>query len=204
MVSKPTEIAVLGWGSLIWCPGGLRIKTKWRSDGPKLPIEFARISRDGRLTLVILPGAEDQQVYWALSEFDDLGDARLNLKEREGCVSVEDIHLLTASGQTAGDIPAMVIALIRGWLAAREQVNAAVWTGLTTNWREKRRQEFSSEDAVRYLKGLESDRDRAATTFNRAQEYVKNAPSLIQTRVRRAMQQEEWKDTTLAKVLFED
>ena len=25
---------MLGWGSLIWCPGGLRIKTKWRSDGP--------------------------------------------------------------------------------------------------------------------------------------------------------------------------
>jgi hypothetical protein len=203
MVSKPTEIAVLGWGSLIWCPGGLRIKTKWRSDGPKLPIEFARISRDGRLTLVILPGAEDQQVYWALSEFDDLGDAGRNLKEREGCGS-KDIHSLTASGQTAGDIPAMVIESVRGWLAAREQVNAAIWTGLTTNWPEKRRQEFSSEDAVRYLKGLESDRDRAATTFNRAQEYVKSAPSLIQTRVRRAMQQEEWKDTALAKVLFED
>src|SRR5436190_1350463 len=103
------EIAVLGWGSLIWCPGSLRIKTKWRSDGPRLPIEFARISRDGRVTLVVLPGAEDQPVYWALSEFDDLHDARGNLKEREGTPSKDHIHCLTGDGLTAGDISATVI-----------------------------------------------------------------------------------------------
>jgi|ERR1700687_5818126 len=197
------EIAVLGWGSLIWCPGGLRIKTKWHSDGPRLPIEFARISGDGRLTLVIQPGAEDQPAYWALSEFDDLRDARRNLRERESSAS-EDIHWLTAEGQPVADIPAMVRESVRGWLALRTQVNAAIWTGLTTNWQEKRGREFTPEDAVRYLKELESERDRAAISFNRAQEYVKNAPSLTQTRVRRAMQQEGWKDTTLSKVLFED
>ncbi len=197
------EIAVLGWGSLIWCPGGLRIKTKWRSDGPKLPIEFARISQDGRLTLVILPGAEDQQLYWSLSEFDDLDAARQNLKMREGSTS-QDIHWLTAEGQTTADIPAPVLESVRGWLAARKQVQAAIWTGLSTNWPKKRGQDFTSEDAVRYLKELQSGRDLAATTFNRAQEYVNNAPSLIQTKARRAMQQEGWKDTPLAKILFED
>lgn len=46
-------IAILGWGSLIWCPGNLRIRGPWRHDGPVLPIEFARISADGRLTLVV-------------------------------------------------------------------------------------------------------------------------------------------------------
>lgn len=38
------KIAVIGWGSLIWCPKGLKIRDKWKNDGPKLPIEFARIS----------------------------------------------------------------------------------------------------------------------------------------------------------------
>ena len=203
------EIAVIGWGSLIWCPGSLRIKTKWRSDGPRLPIEFARISRDGRLTLVILPGADDQQLYWALSEFESLGDACRNLKERESC-ALKHIHCLTAEGRAATDVHAMVDVCamvterVRDWLAARKGVDAAIWTGLITNWCTKRGRKFTLDDAVRYLNELESERDRAATTYDRAQKYVKNTPLLIQTNVRRAMQREGWKDTELPKVLFED
>jgi hypothetical protein len=56
------KIAVIGWGSLIWCPGSLRIQTAWHNDGPSLPIEFARILKDGRLTLVIRPGSVHQNV----------------------------------------------------------------------------------------------------------------------------------------------
>ena len=47
------KIAVLGWGSLIWNKGNLRLTTNWTDGGPILPIEFSRISDDGRLTLVI-------------------------------------------------------------------------------------------------------------------------------------------------------
>ena len=47
------KIAVLGWGSLIWNKGKLRLTTNWTDGGPVLPIEFSRISDDGRLTLVI-------------------------------------------------------------------------------------------------------------------------------------------------------
>lgn len=48
------KIACLGWGSLIWNPGDLKIKTEdWFSGGPILPIEFVRISTDKRVTLVI-------------------------------------------------------------------------------------------------------------------------------------------------------
>ena len=152
---------------------------------------------------MILPGAKGQPVYWAVSEFDDLGAARRNLKEREGC-ALKDIHSLPAADKTSGKVSATVTRSVRGWLAARKQVDAVIWTGLTTNWQEKRHQKFTSEDAVRYLKGLESERDRSATTFGRAQEYVMNTPALIQTKVRRAMQKEGWKDTVLSKTFFED
>src|SRR5437870_1628490 len=79
------QIAVIGWGSLIWCPGCLRIKSRWHCDGPALPIEFARISGDKRLTLVIHPGSPeettpDQRTYWALSELENLTAARKNLQ----------------------------------------------------------------------------------------------------------------------------
>ncbi len=47
------KIGIIGWGSLIWDPRGLPIKCKWHKNGPELPIEFSRISQDGRLTLVI-------------------------------------------------------------------------------------------------------------------------------------------------------
>jgi hypothetical protein len=199
------EIAVIGWGSLIWCPGSLRIKTKWRSDGPKLPLEFARISQDGRLTLVILLGAKKQQTYWALSEFDNVSAARQNLREREGWCALKNIHSLPAKNRDADDIPPMVRKLVSDWLTTRKELEAVIWTGLTTNWSEKRGgQKFTCKDAIRYLKQLESERDRAKSIYDRAREYVKNTPPLIQTKVRRAMQHKGWQDTELSKVLFED
>lgn len=79
------RIAVLGWGSLIWCPGQLKIQTPWHSDGPDLLIEFARISKDGRLSLVIHVGAIELKTNWTVMESDELSKAVDNLADREGC-----------------------------------------------------------------------------------------------------------------------
>lgn len=38
------QIAIIGWGSLVWDPRDLPIESPWHDDGPELPIEFARIS----------------------------------------------------------------------------------------------------------------------------------------------------------------
>jgi hypothetical protein len=83
-MSAHMRLAVIGWGSLIWCPGELAIATRWHLNGPFLPLEFARISKDGRPTLVIHPHAAQVRTYWAISRFDDLGDAIENLRKREG------------------------------------------------------------------------------------------------------------------------
>ena len=47
------KIVFLGWGSLIWNPGTLALAGEWQFPGPTLPIEFSRISDNGRLSLVI-------------------------------------------------------------------------------------------------------------------------------------------------------
>jgi hypothetical protein len=140
------KIIILGWGSLIWCPGGLRIKTRWHGDGPSLPIEFARISQDDRLTLVIQPGSARQSTYWAVSEFMDLKEARQNLKTREKTKS-SDIHHVLRDGTRAGDAPAGIAETIAAWMSQRGHIDAVVWTGLPSNWREKRGRDFAVDDA---------------------------------------------------------
>jgi hypothetical protein len=205
------QIAVIGWGSLIWCPGCLQIKSRWHSDGPALPIEFARISCDKRLTLVIHHGSPeeptpDQQTYWALmSEFNDPKAARENLQAREGAKNLDDIHSVTTDGQVEGAVDPAISARIRKWLDGRQNLKAAIWTGLPTNWPKKRDgKEFTREDAVAYLRKLECERDQAKATYDRAHEYVSNAPRQIQTPVRRMMREKKgWKDAELSAILFE-
>lgn len=197
------NVAVVGWGSLIWCPGSLRIRSRWRRDGPLLPIEFARISQDGRLTLVIHPSSADQSTYWALSDMTTVEDARGNLREREGA-KLADIHHVVRDGQQAEGVPRDIIERMRAWLAAHEDLGAAIWTGLRSNWKEKRGRDFSLDDAVQYLEELKAGRDQAKATYDRAREYVTNAPPQIATAVRRISRERGWSDTQLAGILFED
>lgn len=203
------QIAIIGWGSLIWCPGCLRLKSRWRSDGPALPIEFARISGDKRLTLVIQPGppeesTPDQQTYWALSEFGDLKAARKNLQAREGTAS-KHIHSLTADGQQDGAVNPEISARMREWLRVHKKLEAAVWTGLPSNWEDERKgRKFTVEDAVEYFIELESARDIDGDAYERAREYVINAPSQIQTAVRKMMREKRgWEDAALPGDLFD-
>ncbi|MGC1619958.1 MAG: hypothetical protein WA765_15825 [Candidatus Acidiferrum sp.] len=203
------QIAVIGWGSLTWCPGCLGLKSRWHSDGPALPIELARISGDKRLTLVIHPGSPeestpDQQTYWAMSEFGDLKAARKNLQAREGTAS-KHIHSLTADGQQEGAVDPEISARMGEWLKAHRGLEAAVWTGLPSNWDDEQKgRKFTVEDAVQYLGELEGAKDEAKATYDRAREYLINTPSQIQTPVRRIMREKKgWKDSTLSGILFE-
>lgn len=197
------NIAVLGWGSLIWCPGSLRIKTRWREDGPKLPIEYARISKDGRLTLVIHPRSAKQPTYWATSELTTMRDARENLREREDA-NPPDIHYVGRDGDDCAG-PSDVVGRVRAWLSTHADIEAAVWTGLPTNWPKRRQgRDFSPEDAVTYLSELKSARDETKTAYDRAREYIRNTPRNIQTAVRKAMRAQGWADAQLSRVLFED
>jgi hypothetical protein len=196
------KIVILGWGSLIWCPGGLRIKTRWHGDGPSLPIEFARISQDDRLTLVIQPGSAEQSTYWAVSEFTDLKEARQNLKAREKTKSI-DIHHVLRDGTRAGDVPAGITETIAGWMSQRGHIDAVVWTGLPSNWREKRGRDFAVDDARDFLLALEAERGRAEAAYDRAREYVTHAPPSINTAVRHTMRARGWNDAALPSILFE-
>jgi hypothetical protein len=175
------RIAVLGWGSLIWDPRELMLKsTEWHEDGPRLPIEFARISKDGRLTLVTYPGAEPQPTLWAESGLTDLGAARENLRAREGkTCRLNSIHALTrAGGSSEAGLDRATRESVAEWLETRPNLDAAIWTGLSSNWREERCREYSVDDALAYLRSLHGQQRQSAA------EYIAKAPQQVQTALR--------------------
>lgn len=189
-------IAVIGWGSLIWSPDSLQLASRWRRDGPLLPVEFARISSDGRLTLVIHPTAQSVQTLWAIATATELTDACKNLQDREGTTAAR-INSATAAGAFSEEVPADVQDAIAQWLALHRTVDACVWTGLPSNWMEKRGKPYSADDAVLYLTGLHDSR--------RAREYVQNAPAQIESAARRAIRaQFGWTNAILPDNLFDN
>lgn len=78
------RIAVIGWGSLIWDLRDLDIEGEWNTDGPLLPIEFARVSGGNRLTLVLVDNVPLQPALWAITRKASLAEAVTDLATREG------------------------------------------------------------------------------------------------------------------------
>jgi len=189
------KIAVIAWGSLMWDLGAVRIKNGWHQDGPMLPVEFARISKDGRLTLVIHPGSAPQRAYWALSEFTDLGEARKNLCEREGCKPEAIPYFPVGDGSPA--VPPEVKKDLEGWLSVHGDLDFVIWTGLKTNWPAKRGSDFSAEDALRYIEEIKADCERSNAAYEQLKEYIQKAPPSMNTTVRNMVRRRGWQDIAL-------
>jgi hypothetical protein len=177
------RIALVGWGSLVWRPGELQIEGRWKEDGPYLPVEFARISGDGRLTLVICSGGENIQTLWASLTYDGVSQARDALKEREQ-TTLERIGFLSIPDNRSrcGVLPNM-ISNIRLW-AKERAIEAVIWTDLPPNFEEETGTTLSGPNAVSYLKGLQGEKMR------KAKEYVQKAPAQVDTEVRKHMRDE--------------
>jgi hypothetical protein len=182
------KVAILGWGSLVWDPRELKewIENGFKSGGPKLPIEFSRISKDHRLTLVIdqLHGAE-VPTRFAISKRPALSKAIEDLCERERTVK-EHIGFTDLIGDQASfrEHPNHAFAhdLIVPWLKT-SGFHAVLWTALPSNYCDQTQQEFSVDNAVSYLLGL------PLVTRDKAFEYVRKAPEEVQTPVRIRLRQ---------------
>lgn len=177
------KIACLGWGSLIWNPGDLKIKKRqlpWHSDGPLLPIEFARRSRDGRLTLVIIPNGKESRVLWADLDVSDVAEARTNLCVREWPNGDPDKVVGLWSRRSAEQ--SLHAEGIARWAQSRD-IDAVVWTKLPPRFGNEERVP-TLEEALTYLRGL-SHYEREG-----AEEYIRRAPSQIRTPYREAFERE--------------
>jgi hypothetical protein len=185
------RIAILAWGSLVWDSRELAIAEAFRADGPRLPIEFCRVSGDGRLTLVIEEAFGTAcQTYFAESASGDLDAAIENLRLREGMPSAKGVGFVdVGSGKQsdrANSRHPKAVAAIKTWIPAIG-FDAAIWTALASNFREtdKAGEPFSVEAAIRYLESLD------APQRSEALDYIRKAPPKVQTPVRAAVN-ERW------------
>jgi hypothetical protein len=178
---------ILAWGSVVWDPRDLRIAAKFTANGPLLPIEFCRVSDDGRLTLAI-----DEtfgalcKTYSAPSSLESLDAARDDLCQREGMADAQAIGFVELASNRQSDLAMenhpQVVATIAAW-AESLRYDAAIWTALTSNFDEwgKGGEPFSVSAALQYLETLEG---QDPAKFAQALAYIRKAPPEIETPVR--------------------
>jgi hypothetical protein len=169
------KTAILAWGSLIWQPKELAYNKSfgWQKDGPILPIEFARISKDGRLTLVITENGTEVPVLNTLSNYHNLEEAILNLAVREGSVRNS-----TGSYDRIKDVFSSKFPIeneIKNWIKNTD-FDAVIWTDLEENWSTK------TNNRIEYLKELKGN------TSVIAEEYIRKTPLQIQTYFRKEIE----------------
>ncbi|MBI4262614.1 hypothetical protein HY624_03760, partial [Candidatus Uhrbacteria bacterium] len=149
---------------------------------PEIKIEFSRVSRTrkGALTLVIDPehGALSQVAYsWSnrATIEEVVEDLRCREETTLGNIGYVDLQTDTGTYRDAetGDS-------IRTWMKASE-VDAVVWTDLSSNFEERTKQQFSVPAAISYLKGLPE------TGRAEAKKYFAEAPSFVKTPLRTAV-----------------
>lgn len=174
------KIAILGWGSLIWQPKDLAFNKEfgWKSTGPILPIEFARISNDGRLTLVITEKGTEITTLYASSIYQDLDEAIFNLAVRE-CSGKKSIGYYDKNNNAFFSINLNIKSNIEEWIKQTD-FDAVIWTDLP--------EKLESKDPLEYLKSLTGNKSTSA------EEYIRRTPTQIKTALRTKIEEElNWK-----------
>lgn len=177
------KIAFLGWGSLIWQPKELKFDTNigWKENGPVLPIEFARISKDGRLTLVITKNGTEVPTLYSVSSFDSLDLAVLNLAVREGS-GRKSIGYYDKTKAEFSPIDFPFKENIKYWIQTTD-FDAVIWTNLPENWGIKENKvvikTIEPNDRMEYLQNLKGHQSALA------EQYIRNTPKQITTTYRK-------------------
>ena len=186
------KIAILGWGSLLWQPKDLQFDKEigWSKNGPMLPIEFARISKDGRLTLVITKDVKEVKTYFAISSYESEEEAVLNLAIREGC-GREQIGSYDKSKKNFSKEVFFENNILK-WIK-NTGIDVVIWTNLGEKWEVKNDDgevidTIVPDERVEYLKKLKNNK-RAL-----AEEYIRRTPTQIDTHYRSLIEKElDWK-----------
>jgi hypothetical protein len=181
--------AVLGWGSLIWDLENLapHVRLPWSMGaGPRLPMEFSRISAKRKMGLVACLDPEigvpcPTHAIASLRGGLDGAIGDLALRERAPRLRIGGVCLATGKAQGR----AAIVATVRDWCRAAGWTGA-VWTDLLPNYAEAEGEPFSVERGMAYLRRLSGD------GLDEAVRYIRNAPPETDTPLRRRLAGDPW------------
>jgi len=183
-----SKIAILGWGSLIWDLEILAPHTvgDWQmTKGPRLPMEFSRISPKRKMGLVVcldpMVGAPCT-THVIQSARDNVHDALRDLAARER--APHDLIGWADRARGAGRMDCVVLQ-VQQW-CTENGWDAAVWTDLEPNFKDHTKQVFSVAHGIAYLKTLREENLSEAFT------YIENAPRHTKTPLRDALMGDNW------------
>jgi len=183
------RFAIIGWGSLIWDLEALEphVRGAWRMEaGPRLPMEFSRISPKRKMGLVVCLDpvhGEGCPTHVIRSTRRNLPGAIKDLALRErahpGWIGAVD-----TAGHRHGRMPE-VIDMVGVWCAANG-IDGAVWTDLEPNFADHTGDEFSIPRGHAYLQTLGTE------GLAEAHRYITNAPAQTSTPMRRFLEADPW------------
>lgn len=155
--------------------------------GPDLPIEFSRVSTDGRVTLVIDPDAAPIRTYCVRLEVVDLDQAIQELALREKIAEAREaewVGVATRDDPTrnTGDTVEEVRSTISRWLLD-QPLDAVLWTALPARAPDGRFEKPSPDSLVAHLESL------SGHARSRAEEYIRRAPEAVRTRNRKRFEE---------------
>lgn len=182
-------IAIIGWGSLLWDLDDLEAKVEggWRlRAGPRLPMEFSRISPKRLMGLVLALDPADGvpcTTHAILSRRVRVAEAIEDLAARERAPESR-IGWADVSGEGFSRLP-LVVPRVSRW-CAEYGCTAAVWTDLEPNFHEVAGNAFSVASGLAYLRTLRGP------NLAEAHRYIRNAPLATRTPLRRALAREAW------------
>jgi len=141
-----------------------------------LPIEFARQSQDGRITLVLVQGKNSFNSNWALLDVNSSSEAKEALCEREG---IPRKHMETRigiwnQGLSGGSAIENTIAQ---W-ALSKTLTSVVWTALPPKFNGRNDIIPTKEEVVDHLSSLSEE------AKEKAKEYIMKAPGHLTTEYR--------------------
>ena len=183
-----SQIAIIGWGSLIWDLEILapHVAGDWHMEtGPLLPMEFSRVSPKRKLGLAVCLDPESGvpcQTHIIRSKRSNIREAIQDLQARErapdgliGAYHPDFQH---------GRMPS-VVAQVQDWCEAKGW-SGAVWTDLEPNFEAHTKQTFSVAEGIQYLKTLRGE------SLAEAHNYIQNAPAQTATPLRAALAKDAW------------
>ncbi len=183
------RIAILGWGSLIWDLDTLApyVTGDWQmTAGPRLPMEFSRISPKRKMGLVVCLDPEDGEActtHAIRSTRTDIAAAVTDLAQRERARD-HMIGAVTADGLRKGRM-AEVCTIVANWCDTNGW-DGAVWTDLEANFHAQTARRFSVDEGISYLRTLPDE------NLTEAHRYISNAPIHTDTPLRRALSEDDW------------